>query len=157
MEIHPRNQSREELLESAAQPFRLCVLFDSEEAAREADIAAGRLLEDLGAEVLSEKHYWNITTLGYSGTRAESISDAARADVILLSLSSNGTCPALKSWGAEWLRKRSMEQGGLLAIIPGSETVGDWDDLVGYFRETAVSANMDFLCRSQHQRFTLPG
>ena len=134
--------------DSDSKPFRMLSIYDSEAASREASHASNLVLRELGDSVEADRTTWNLHSLT-SETLPQVAHEAARADVIVISLSSDQPSPALKSWVAQWERNRELSSG-LLALIPvgDSETGGD---LASFLYETAVTAQMDFLCQKKRR------
>src|SRR3954468_4751884 len=148
METRAENKQSESASNIEQTPFRLVVIYDSEAAKSEAASASDFILRELGEEILVEKTFWNVRSLGILDVQDRAINHAADADVILLALSVPEAPEELKIWAESWLKLRSSAEG-LLAVIPtGSKEVNS-SDLVEYFYETAVSANMDFICRNK--------
>jgi hypothetical protein len=128
-------------------PFRMVTIYDSPEASRQASHASRVVLQELGDEICVDRTAWDLRALDVRGTCARAAAEAARADVIVVASSGTEASEALKNWVTQWEKSRTLN-GGLIAFIPSgsSETGGD---LASYLYETAVSANMDFLCRKK--------
>jgi hypothetical protein len=136
-------------LDGPAKPFRMITVFDSELSSTEASHASDLVLRELGDDVLVDKSAWNVALLKGASDCARAAIEAACADVILIALCDTTPSESLKAWIGQWEKERSLA-GGLLALIPSgdSETGGD---LAEFLYETAVSANMDFLCRKKRR------
>ena len=135
--------------DSDAKPFRLLSIYDSEFASREAIYTADLVIRELGDSIETDRTAWNVLSLAANATRSRIAEEAARADVIILALTSDEPTQALKDWTAQWEQNRALS-GGLLALIPSgeSETGGA---LADFLYETAVTANMDFLCQKKRR------
>ena len=133
--------------ETDAKPFRMLAIYDSEEASREATHTSNLVLRELGDGIEADRSTWNLKSLDATSLRALAAEEAARADVIVLALAGREPSATLKEWTAQWQSNRELS-GGLLALIPSddSETGGD---LAHFLYETAVTAQMDFLCQKK--------
>jgi hypothetical protein len=105
----------------------------------------------VGEGIMVEKMFWNVRSLEILDIQEKAIAQAADADVILLSLSTMEASAEVKSWTENWLKLRGQNEG-LLVVIPTGKVNQQASELVDYFYETAVSANMDFLCRKKSSR-----
>jgi hypothetical protein len=134
--------------DSDAKPFRMLAIYDSEATNREATHTSNLVLRELGDSVEADRTTWNIHSLT-PDTLPHVASEAARADVIVISLTTDKPSASLKNWVKQWERNRELTSG-LLALIPAgeSETGGD---LADFLYETAVTAQMDFLCQKKHR------
>ena len=132
---------------SNAKPFRMLSLYDSEAANREATDTSNLVLRELGDSIEADRTIWNLDSLDTTALRKLAAEEAARADVIVIALAGNEPGKSLRQWVGQWQQKREVS-GGLLALIQGgdSETGGN---LADFFYETAVTANMDFLCQKK--------
>lgn len=135
--------------DSETNPFRLLSIYDSFEASREAAYAAEVVLRELGEEIDVDKTSWDLQSLESSSLRNLAAAEAARADVIVVAFSSENPTDTFKQWTSEWQCVRELSSG-LLALIPSgdSKTGGD---LADFLYETAVTAQMDFLCRKKRR------
>lgn len=133
--------------EGGEQPFRLLSIFDSPEANAEAVSAAKLVLDELGEDVIVDKNAWDIRLLDSPVLRGRAAEQAANADVIVLALSVREPSEPLRQWLEQWQKQRTMN-GGLLALI-ATEKAGDISSLTEFVNEAAVTANMDFLCRTK--------
>jgi hypothetical protein len=130
--------------------FRMILMFDSDLAQAEATNAADIILAEVDDQVQVEKSLFDTASLDFAETRERAIHDARAADVIIVALSSDRHALPLQTWTEQWLKQRNMDEG-LLAFIPcGDLEFGS--DLTEYLRETAVSANMDFISRRAKNR-----
>ena len=129
------------------KPFRMLSIYDSEAANREATDASNLVLRELGDSIEADRSIWDLDSLDTSTFRQLAAEEAARADVIVIALAGEEPSKSLKQWVAEWQQNRELS-GGLLALIPAgdSETGGN---LATFLYETAVTANMDFLCQKK--------
>jgi hypothetical protein len=130
---------------SDAKPFRMLSIYDSEAANREATVTSNLVLRELGDAIEADRTTWNLDSLDATSLCRLAAKEAARADVIVIALAGNEPSESLKQWVAQWHQNRELS-GGLLALIPAddSETGGN---LAEFLYETAVTANMDFLCQ----------
>ena len=151
MQTQPENQSSAASPGVEETPFRLLVVYDSDDAKMQAQDASDFILNEVGDAVVVEKTFWNVRSLGVLSVQEKAVNQAADADVILLALSAQRPTAELMNWTESWLKLR-RDSEGLLAVIPTGGVKNDAADLVQYFYETAVSANMDFLCRDKHNR-----
>jgi hypothetical protein len=135
--------------ETSAKPFRMMVLFDSDSASAEASHASELVLRELGEDVLVDKSAWNAALLQSAPDCARAAGEAAQADIILIALSDTAASVSLKNWTRQWEKNRALN-GGLIALIPSGDSESG-GDLAEFFYETAVSANMDFLCRKKRR------
>ena len=71
------------------KPFRLLVVYDSEDSKIEAAGAAEFILRELGDGIPAEKTFWNVRSLAILDVQDRAITQAANADVILLALSAS--------------------------------------------------------------------
>jgi hypothetical protein len=141
----PRNQEPS----SDTHPFRILALYDSAKTSAQAARASAVVIGELGEDVPVDRCSWNILALECEATRGFAAGEAARADLIVIALSCESLSTSLKDWIKQWERKRTLS-AGLLALIP-SEDCQSVAALEDYFYETAVTANMDFLCRKQRR------
>lgn len=132
---------------SDTKPFRMLSIYDSEAANREATDTSNLVLRELGDTIEADRTIWNLDSLDASALRQRAAQEAARADVIVIALTGDEPSKSLKEWAAQWQQNRELSSG-LLALIPSgdSETGGD---LADFLYETAVTANMDFLCQKK--------
>jgi hypothetical protein len=130
-------------------PFRILALYDSAQTSAQAARASAIVIRELGEEVPVDRCSWNIRALDGDATRGFAAAEAARADLIVIALSTESLSTALKDWVKQWEKKRTSANG-LLALIP-SEEWGSGAVLEEYFYEIAITANMDFLCRKQRR------
>lgn len=149
METHQSNQEGALFYDAEAKPFRLLSIYDSEEAGREAIQASDLVLRELGDTIEADRTTWDIDSLDEDAIRTLAAEEAARADVIVIALAADKSSETLKDWVKEWQCNREVS-GGLLALISASdsETRGD---LADFLYETAVTANMDFLCQRKRR------
>ena len=133
---------------SEAKPFRMLSIYDSEAARREATRTSEFILRELG-EIEADRNTWNVDSLDSKPIRSLLAEEATRADVIVLALTGDQPSSALKDWAAQWQKNRELSSG-LLALIPSgdSDTAGE---LADFLYETAVTANMDFLCQKKRR------
>ncbi|MGZ8937852.1 MAG: hypothetical protein ACXW32_01425 [Limisphaerales bacterium] len=132
---------------SDAKPFRMLSIYDSEAANREATDTSNLVLRELGDTIEADRTIWNLDSLETSTLRQLAAEEAARADVIVIALAGNEPNKSLKQWAAQWQQSRELS-GGLLALIPAGDSESG-GDLADFLYETAVSANMDFLCQKK--------
>ncbi|MGZ8901643.1 MAG: hypothetical protein ACXW3Z_16245, partial [Limisphaerales bacterium] len=132
---------------SDAKPFRMLSIYDSEAANREATDTSNLVLRELGDTIEADRTIWNLDSLDTSNLRQLAAEEAARADVIVIALAGNEPSKSLKQWAAQWQQSRELS-GGLLALIPAGDSESG-GDLADFLYETAVSANMDFLCQKK--------
>jgi hypothetical protein len=140
------SRKEDELSESPAEiPFRILAIYDSPQASVEAARASAVVIRELGEDVPVDRCSWSVDALERVETRDFAAGEAARADLIVLALSAETPSEGLKQWVRQWQKKRQISSG-LLALIPSgsNEEVHDLED---YLYETAITANMDFLCR----------
>ena len=132
-------------LEGSDDPFRIVSIFDGSAASQEAARASAIVMRELGEEVAIDRSSWDIQSLEATDTCDFAAREAARADMIVIALSERAPSQLLKNWVELWERKRKIE-GGLLALIPSGKEQGD---LREFLSETAITANMDFLCQKK--------
>ena len=128
-----------------AKTFRILAIYDSREASREAARASAVVLRELGDDVMVHKNSWEAGALEDCAVRERAVEEAAKADVIVIAVAETEPSVVMKQWTDEWQQKRQLNSG-LLALIPCNESRSG-GDLTEFLYETAVSANMDFLCR----------
>ena len=128
-----------------AKTFRILAIYDSVESSREAARASAVLLRELDDDVIVHKNSWEAESLENCASRERAVEEAARADVIVIAVAATEPSAVIKQWTDEWQRKRELNSG-LLALIPCNEARSG-GELTEFLYETAVSANMDFLCR----------
>jgi hypothetical protein len=135
--------------DSDAKPFRMLSIYDSEQAGRDATETSNLVLRELGDTIEADRTTWNLRSLDTQSIRSLVAEEAARADVIVIALAGDKPSDTLKKWTTAWQKSRELS-GGLLALIPSgdSETGGD---LADFLYETAVTANMDFLCQKKRR------
>jgi hypothetical protein len=133
----------------AAKPFRMMMLFDSASANAEAIRAFEVILRELGDDILVDKSAWDVALLRTASNCRRAAKDAARADMIVIALSETTPSESLRNWTHQWEKHRTLN-GGLIALIPSGEAESG-GDLAEFLYETAVSANMDFLCRKNRR------
>lgn len=126
-------------------PFRIVALYDSPKTSAEAARASAVVVRELGDDVPVDRCSWNVAALENDVTRGFAAAEAARADLIVVALSSAAPSKILQDWVGRWEKKRTLENG-LLALIPTADR-GTAAALENYFYEAAITANMDFLCR----------
>jgi hypothetical protein len=131
--------------EAESKTFRILAIYDSPESRREAARASAVVLRELGEDVIVHKSSWETNALEEASVRQRAIAEAAEADVIVIAVADSEPSSAMKNWTEEWQKKRELSSG-LLAFIPCNKSRSG-GDLAGFLYETAVSANMDFLCR----------
>jgi hypothetical protein len=131
--------------DAEAKPFRMLSLYDSDAASREATHASNLVLRELGESIEADRTSWDVHSLESPALRGRAAVQAARADLIVIALDSDSPSAALREWIGQWQKNRELSTG-LLALIPSgeSETGGD---LADFLYETAVTANMDFICQ----------
>jgi hypothetical protein len=132
-----------------AKPFRMLSIYDSDEANREALLTSELVLRELGDSIEADRTTWDLHALEASAIRDLAAEEAARADVIVVAMAGDQPSKALKEWTSLWEQKRELS-GGLLALIPAGET-SSGGDLADFLYETAVTANMDFLCQRKRR------
>lgn len=144
-EHHPEGPSSND---ADSKPFRMLAIYDSEAASREANHTSNLVLRELGDSIEADRTAWNLRSLT-PDTLPQVANEAARADVIVVALASDKPNATLKHWVRQWERNRELTSG-LLALIPSgeSETGGD---LADFLYETAVTAQMDFLCQKKRR------
>ena len=125
--------------------FRILAVYDSIESSREAARASAVMLRELGEDVIVHKNSWDAEALEDVEVRERAEREAAQADVIVIAVADTEPTVVMKKWTEGWQKKRVMASG-LLALIPCNE-LKSGGDLTEFLYETAVSANMDFLCR----------
>lgn len=140
------NHETELYLEESTPAFRLFVVYDSQDASATAATTSDFVIHELGEEIPVDKVFWNARLLTTPGNREHAANQAASADMLIVALSNNHFASEIREWAEQWQQQRRQE-GGLLAVLPqnGTETS---NELIEYLREAAISANMDFLCRS---------
>jgi hypothetical protein len=125
--------------------FRMIAIYDSAESSREAARASAVLLRELGDDIIVHRNSWGADALEDGATRDQAATEAAQADVIVIAIAGTEPSATLRKWTDQWQRKRQLN-AGLLALIPCNESK-QGGDLAEFLYETAVSSNMDFLCR----------
>jgi hypothetical protein len=135
---------------SEPEAFRMLVVFDSEQAGKDARLASEHILSEVGTEVAVQSSFFDARNFGLSAAADTSLSEAASADVILIALSRAEIESNMKQWTEFWLKKRENDTG-LLAFIPEGDFARDYD-FTEFLRQTAISANMDFVCRCGENR-----
>jgi hypothetical protein len=131
--------------ESERKIFRILAIYDSSESSREAARASAVVLRELGEDVMVHKNSWDACALEDATVLERAASEAAQADVIVIAIADMEPSTVMQRWTDQWQKKRVMTSG-LLALIPCNE-LKSGGDLAEFLYETAVSANMDFLCR----------
>jgi hypothetical protein len=134
---------------SDAKPFRMLSIYDSEQAGRDATHTSNLVLRELGDTIEADRTTWNLRSLDTQSIRSLVAEEAARADVIVIALAGDKPSDTLKMWTAAWQKSRELN-GGLLALIPSGDS-GTGGDLADFLYETAVTANMDFLCQKKRR------
>ena len=149
MKTREYDQKGELSSELEAKPFRMLSIYDSEQANQDASETSALIFRELGDSIDADRSAWSISSLDTSTSRALVAEEAARADVIVLALTNDQPSETLKVWASQWQQKREVS-GGLLALIPSgeSETGGD---LADFLYETAITAQMDFLCQKKRR------
>ena len=125
--------------------FRILAIYDSHESRRQAARALAVVLRELDDDVIVHRYSWDTNALQKAEAVDRAAAEAAQADVIVIAVADREPSDMLKDWTAGWQRKRELSSG-LLALIPCNET-RTGGDLAEFLYETAVGANMDFLCR----------
>jgi len=146
---HEQDGAEGSSFDASAKPFRMVSIYDSARTSAEAAYASEVVLRELGEEIAVDKCSWDLQALECSSVRDIAASEAARADLIVISLSSETPSSVLKLWIALWEKNRELATG-LIALIPGGESKTG-GDLAEFLYETAVSTNMDFLCRKKRR------
>lgn len=131
--------------EAENKAFRILAIYDSIESSREAARASAVVLRELGEDVIVHRNSWEAKALEEVTVRERAAMEAAQADVIVIAVADMEPSIVMRKWTDEWEKKRVMSSG-LLALIPCNE-MKSGGDLTEFLYETAVSANMDFLCR----------
>jgi hypothetical protein len=131
--------------DAESKTFRILAIYDSPESSREAARASAVVLRELGDDVIVHKNSWDAEALEDEVVRERATTEAAQADVIVIAVGAMEPSAVMKRWTEAWQKKRVMNSG-LLALIPCNE-LKSGGDLTEFLYETAVSANMDFLCR----------
>jgi len=88
-----------------------------------------------------------LQSLDTKSVRALAAEEAARADVIVIALAGNEPSATLKEWTAQWQCNRELSSGLLALISPEDSENGG--NLADFLYETAVTAQMDFLCQKK--------
>ena len=135
--------------DSDAKPFRMLSIYDSEEAGRDATHTSNLVLRELGDTIEADRSTWNLHSLDTKAICSLAAEEAARADVIVIALAGDKPSDTLKKWTAAWQKSRELN-GGLLALIPSGDSENG-GDLADFLYETAVTANMDFLCQKKRR------
>jgi hypothetical protein len=130
--------------DQAEKPFRIVAIYDSALTSAEVARASAIVLRELGEDVSVDRSSWNLKSLRSADICDFAASAAARADLIVIAIGCSEPNEDLQEWVTRWEKKRQLS-GGLLALIPTRED-GPVHHLENYFYETAVTANMDFLC-----------
>jgi hypothetical protein len=125
--------------------FRILAIYDSVESSREAARASAVVLRELGEDVVVHKNSWDAEALEDAAVRDRAAAEAAQADVIVIAVADMEPTTVMRKWAEAWQKNRLLASG-LLALIPCND-LKSGGDLTDFLYETAVSANMDFLCR----------
>jgi hypothetical protein len=148
MEIHTGwNDSQAAFATQKSECFRLLAIYDTESAESEAASASGLVEEELGDDVVVEKSFWKLEAFRSQMMRECAAVEALEADMIILSLGANSDLAALKRWIASWQKNRKQDGGLITLLHDGSDP-----ELRDFLAEAALTANMDFLCRSSENR-----
>lgn len=127
----------------------MMMLFDSAFANAEAVQAFELILRELGDDVLVHKSAWDVALLRSASHCTRAAKEAARADMIVIALSEMTPSESFKNWINQWEKNRTLNSG-LIALIPSGDAESG-GELADFLYETAVSANMDFLCRKNRR------
>jgi hypothetical protein len=147
--IQDTRNTGEPSLEEEEKPFRIVTIYDTRDASHDAARATAIVLRELGDDVPVDRSSWDLGSLDNPEVTAAAANEAARADMIVIALAAKAASEGLRNWVKQWECKRGPA-GGLLAFIPGEEEEQS-AELEDYFYETAVSAQMDFLCRKKRR------
>ena len=152
MNHHAESNGTEVSSTDFTPPFRLLVVYDSQDASATAAATSDFVIQELGEDIAVDKLFWSARQLDTPANCRQAANQAATADMLIIALSKNELAPGIREWTHLWQQQRQQD-GGLLAVLPqdGAESSGD---LIEYLREAAISANMDFLCRSAEPRMS---
>lgn len=152
MKNHAEMPVPEEVSPEANSPvFRLFAVYDTNSAGASAEAASEFVLNELGEDVPVEKQFCDASALASPSGHQDAVQKAASADMLIIALSSPRAVEnSIRQWAREWPQNRRQD-GGLLAVLPQQPDPSASADLVEFLRETAISANMDFLCRSHNR------
>jgi len=104
-------------------------------------------------------NWWSFALLGEAEAAREATQNAGRADLIVVSATSEGDFPApIKGWVEAWLRLRGEREGLLAGLIEPSARPGGWEGQKhNYLRNAAHRGAMDYLTQvPQHIAHAIP-
>ena len=153
--FHNSQRDQEFSLSPTEDPFRILAIYDGAKGSAEAARASALVIRELGEDVPIDRCSWSVEALESFETRGFAAGEATRADLIVLALSAEKPSESLKDWVRQWEKNRKLSSG-LLALIPFGKK-REVQELEDYLNETAITANMDFLCRKDLRSLLRPG
>ena len=107
------------------------------------------LIRSLGRNCELSKELWLLTELRTAQLRAIAAREAARADLVIISIHHAEVLPdEVKSWIDLWLKQKSSRSAVLLALFDPLH-VGTSSSLQACLRDVAKRGKMEFLARSE--------
>src|SRR5213593_853850 len=113
-----------------------------------------RLTAELAPDFEVSREVWGFELLSHDQLRQEAAAEAAKADVIVVSVSGAVELPAhVQTWVEDWQTAKRGGQSALVALIdPRRVTRNGPPPLCSFLREVAEKAGMDFFCNAEGWR-----
>ncbi|MGV3773240.1 MAG: hypothetical protein ACO1QB_10095 [Verrucomicrobiales bacterium] len=132
--------------EQERESFKVFIGFDTATAEAEAMSTAQYVRSQLADEFDVNLTSWDLAYLGAPRLRERAATEAAAADMIIVSSQENSSgLGFLKPWISKWKDKRK-KSGALVALIQGEEQHGK-TEIFSLLEKTAQSTQMDFIAK----------
>ena len=127
-------------------PFDLVVAYEDRATRNRAMHLYDHLAQQLLDECDFKCAWWKFDHLADPALREQSIEDAARANMVILSLHARPEmAPAQTQWVESWLALRDQRKSALVALIGDSaQSAIDTAPMLGWLRNAARLGHMDF-------------
>jgi hypothetical protein len=139
-------------MESAA--IRITIVYENFAAGIRAKEVSERLANQLKEECEINSGLWKFEVLAHPQLREQAASEAAQADMIIVSARAAEELPAhVRRWIESWLPQKRSHHSALVALLDeDEETVGESRSLGSYLRDVAELGSMDFFYHAGGRR-----
>jgi len=130
--------------------FKIVIAYETFASGMRAKGVSERLAAQLETEFDINSDVWKFDMLRHSRLREQAATDAAEADMIIISVGRAPELPThVSDWVESWLPRKKGGQAALVALLDQhQEADGDLPPLATYLQEMAEKGSMDFFCKA---------
>jgi hypothetical protein len=140
------------------EPFELVIAYQDVDAREQASRLCARLEAQVGGQNQFQISWWDLDDFGNSLILNEAAATTARADMVIVALSSADTLPEhAHEWIASWVSRKEEGKSALVALInKNPESLQSAWTVRAFLQNVARQACMDFFYHAAESTPDLP-